>query len=221
MKHKHTFLSFFFAVALLPLAVRAQGQFSPAREIHPQRFSVGANFGLTLYSGDLDNPNVFPDTEHAWAVSGDVYLQMKLFTAGKILYGSVQTMLSYSPQKSTSAEYEFFTALISISGIMKFEFFNRSPLRPYLSGGIGVGFFDPKVKPYSPRAKEYHEQLRGTDNTTLVVPMTAGIVWTVTKELDILYQFTKTVCLTDNLDGWVSKDNDNFQNISLGLLYYF
>ena len=221
MKLQHFIPAFMTTLLIVAPIATGQGQFTSTKEIHPQTYAVGGNFGLTLYSGDIDHGGLFPDADHKWVVGGDIFVQMKMFTGGKLVYGSFVAILSYSPQKAVAAEYEFITRLISLSGMAKIEFFTRSPFRPYAAGGLGVAFFDPAVTTYSKRAAEYAALYRGESRIALILPISIGILWTVTKQIDITYQFTKTLAFSDNLDGWEAKDRDNYQTISIGAIYYF
>ena len=100
----HPFRTLFAILALLVSAhaAYAQGQFSPIKELHPGTFSVGANFGMTLYSGDIDHGAMFPDADHKWDIGADLYAQVKLFKLGSFMTGSLLAYFSYSPQKAMS-----------------------------------------------------------------------------------------------------------------------
>ena len=219
----HPFRTLFAILALLVSAhaAYAQGQFSPIKELHPGIFSVRANFGMTLYSGDIDHGAMFPDADHKWDIGADLYAQVKLFKLGSFMTGSLLAYFSYSPQKAMSSDYEFQTSVFNMPGIRNLEFFNRVPLRPFVAGGFGAAFFEPNVTYMSPRIAGQVAQYQRDEKMALLVPIMIGIHWTVTRNLDITYTFVKTLSLNDNLDGWVAKDNDNYQAISIGAIWYF
>jgi hypothetical protein len=188
--------------------------------MRPQRFALGGNIGLTTYSGDIDKGGFF-NGDTKWLLNSALVVQLKLGKIGSVCYINLMATGGYDPLKATSADYDFANHVIHAGGLLKLEFFTKSPFRPYVAGGFGMLFFRPRFSIKSPEIAVRYPQFEGSGTSASMVPLSVGVLWTLANAMDFYYEFTKTLAFTDNLDGWVAEYNDNYQSINFGFLIYF
>ena len=205
---------------LFPVSIQAQGMFETSRDMRPQRFALGGNIGLTTYSGDIDKGGSF-NGDTKWLLNSAFVAQVKLAKIGSVCYVNLLASGGYDPLKAASADYDFADHVFHVGGLLKLEFFTRSPFRPYVAGGFGMVFFRPRVSIKSAETEAMYPAFEGSGNSTTMVPLSVGVLWTLGHSMDFFYEFTKMLAFTDNLDGWVAEYNDNYQSINFGILIYF
>ncbi|MDH7514586.1 MAG: hypothetical protein QHI48_01745 [Bacteroidota bacterium] len=197
-----------------------QTAFSSSRRLHEYHFAITAGPGLVTYSGDVDRVGLFPNGDHYWKPCVHLAFQTLVFTPAEWLDVVAITESEYGSFQGKSDVYDFRTRAFQVSAGIKFEFFPRFPLRLYASGSGGVLLFSPTVTIKSPETEALYPRFRGTAKSALAIPITIGILWTLGESYDFYYRFTKTISTTDNLDGWVSQDRDNYQSFSIGIILY-
>ncbi len=197
-----------------------QGTFVKSRRVHESGFAAGIGLGLLTYSGDVDIGGTFTNGDFKWKLCVSALGQARILSPARFVDISLLLSGEYTTLEATSDEYDFVTTAFHPSAALKLEFFPTSPLRPFISGGAGMLFFKPEVDVKSPQVLARYEQFEGRSTTALTVPITVGILWTLGRNFDFIYQFTKTLSLTDDLDGWSAEYNDNFQSFVIGVLYY-
>jgi len=191
-----------------------------SKEVRPERVGVGGNLLFLQYSGDVDDGATFPDGKTAWLASGNVIAQLRMVNLPEEIASiHLRGTVGYYPMRASASTYAFkdyaFGADLSIYA----EFFSNSIIRPHISGGFGIMHFDPQAYGLTPAMAKEWEQFRGSGTMTNTVPLGFGLTWSV-GSFDIYYQFIKAITFTDNLDGWSANVNDNFQHISIGVLYF-
>jgi outer membrane protein OmpA-like peptidoglycan-associated protein len=54
----------------------------------------------------------------------------------------------------------------------------------------------------------------------MTLPLGVGLTWTIAERLDFFAEFMKTLTFSDEMDNWISQDNDNYNMVSFGLTFY-
>lgn len=191
------------------------------KDARPEAIAVGFSFSLLSYSGDVDENLTFPDGQSAWLPGAGVMLQARAFKIGSSFAAAIFRLgAEYVPMKGKSSVYEFMTHSLSSTFHLKLEFATSSHIRPHITGGIGFLYFESTVTPYGEEWQRRWEVSRGKSNTAFIFPLGIGVTWTVGKKFDVYYQFLKTLTFSDNLDGWESNINDNYQGVDVGVLFF-
>ncbi len=128
-------------------------------------FSVGG--GAMFYNGDLSDYTFFPPTGVIKPyVSADVniWLLDRLDLSIRYLHGSITGSDQYSDNKYNRARNQsFHSSIDEVSGMIRLQFFSakrHSVITPYVLGGFGYFWFNPKAE-Y--QGKTYELQPLGTE----------------------------------------------------------
>jgi hypothetical protein len=204
----------------IPSGMAPQGTFVKSRRVHESVFAAGIGLGLLTYSGDVDIGGTFTHGDFKWKPCLSASGQARIMSPARFVDVWLLLTGEYTTFEAVSDEYDFITTAFHPSAALKFEFFPTSPLRPFISGGAGMLFFKPDVTVKSPQVLARYPQFQGLSTSAFAVPITVGILWTLGRNFVFIYQFTKTLSFTDDLDGWSAEYNDNFQSFVIGVLYY-
>lgn len=225
---RHTHIRILLLVGLV-LAACAPGahaqrerEFTERDLARPQSFGIGAGINFGLYSGDIDEDKEgFGKTELYWRAGGDAVVTWRLGVIADFISMHLRGSAGYHPLRAGSPSYSFVNYVSSTTLGMQLDFFIESPMRLFVHAGGGQMQFRLTVEEHEAGFIQRMGAARGQTTDALVFPVGVGILWYAGRNTDISYQFTKMLTSSDNLDGWVVQERDNFQMISIGLVFYF
>lgn len=191
-------------------------------QIKTRRWSLGIESGAIAYSGDIDNNSMFSDAGNTWSAYASLLYKYRLYTQNRQYYSLLlRSHIGIYPLKASSKNYSFTNTSFGGGVGLEAEFFLRSKFRPYFYIGIGILSFLPNTSYTEFFGNKHPEQFRGSSTVTGMFPAGAGFNYQVGRQIDLNFQISKTLTMSDNLDGWESGIMDNFQTIGLGILFYF
>ncbi len=211
-------------LALQATVVHAQRsrEFDMRDLARPQAFGIGGGINFGLYSGDIDeNKEGFPNTSLFWRAGADGVATYRLGVIGGFSSMHLRASFGYHPLRASSDPYTFVNYVSSATLGVQFDFFVESPMRVVVYAGGGHMQFRLTAEEHQKGFMQRMGATRGTTTGAIVFPIGVGVLWYAGRNTDISYQFTKMLTSSDNLDGWVAHVRDNFQMISVGLIFYF
>ncbi len=179
--------------------------------LRAQDYEVGIYVGGSYYLGDLNPGGHFKNTQLAfgglirynlddrWTVKASVY-------RGKIKGSSATT--NYLPDRDLS----FSSSIMDVSAVAEFNFFpyftgsHKNWITPYIYGGVGVTFFDPKaggvrLQPLGTEGQNVHYDGRKPYHLTAFnIPFGVGMKMSLAKRLGLTVFWELHKTFTDYLD---------------------
>ena len=194
-----------------------------------QAFGIGLSVGLHQFTGDVQDKDggFFAGAENNLLFGGNIVAKYRIGSLKNI--GSLHLLgrAGYHPMDGTLNEdgssYEFTNDAIVASVGLQLELLPQSDVRPFANAGAGFLFYDPKVTTSGRWDKKYTDNLAEQDGSTstFAIPIDLGLIFTISSKLDVMAYVNKTLAFSDNLDGWESNINDNWQSFNVGFVYYF
>ncbi|MBR9978588.1 MAG: OmpA family protein [Bacteroidetes bacterium] len=186
----------------------------------PQKLGFGAGLSLNRYAGDLQDGSNFPGAETDWGIGGNIHLLWRFADAGDFATLHLLGRFAYSPVSSSHSgrpqlSYEYSDDLLHFIAGLQMQFFPEYDLRPYAYAGFGFLSFSPTLSP-----PNFAKNSTGDVSGTMTLPLGVGLTWTISERLDFFAEFMKTLTFTDEMDNWVSEDNDNYNMVTFGLTFY-
>jgi hypothetical protein len=216
-----------------------------AAQSRSSNFEVGVNAGTLIYQGDL-TPGAFgslntitPALGLYAAKSLNSYFSLRAnFTVGKL---SEDDALYSSPEWKQHRNFKFSTPLVELSGLLVFSPYGQSvdnnrKLTPYVFAGAGASFlaisrnwsnvdtiiYDSKSTLMSGLALDIAHR---TPHVVAVLPVGAGIRYTLNPQIDLSAEATYRLTSSDYLDGFKYAANpekkDSYYGVSLGVIFKF
>jgi outer membrane protein OmpA-like peptidoglycan-associated protein len=185
----------------------------------PQKLGFGAGLSLNRYAGDLQDGSNFPGAETDWGIGGNLHLLWRFADAGDFATLHLLGRFAYSPISSSYSgvrnSYEYNDNLWHVIAGLQMQFFPEYDLRPYAYAGFGYLGFNPELSP-----ADFGKNSAGDVSGSMTLPLGVGLTWTISERLDFFAEFMKTLTFTDEMDNWVSEDNDNYNMVTFGLTFY-
>ena len=190
-------------------------------------FGIGIIGALHQFTGDVQDKSggFFEGAENPLGFGGNLFAKYRVGELDP--FGSLHFFgrVGYHPQKgefqnAQGRQFDFENNILQFSVGAQVELFPESRIRPFGKLGIGLIMSDPTIKasPYYVNRAEFHT---GESEVTGSIPGSVGFLFTVAENIDIVAEFEKTLVFSDNLDGWESEVNDNWQSFGLGVVIYF
>ncbi len=190
-------------------------------------FGIGLSLGLHQFTGDVQDLDggYFEGAENSLLFGGNILAKYRIGALKDVGSFHLTGRAGYHPMdgKLNDGEdvYEFTNNAILVSLGLQFELMPQYDIRPYANVGIGFLAHDPKVTTAGRWINRYTSEYVGEGKATAAIPVDIGIMFTVSRSIDLMINANKTLALSDNLDGWESNINDNWQSFNLGFVYYF
>lgn len=184
----------------------------------PQKLGFGAALTLNRFAGDLQDGSNFPGAETDWGIGGSAHLLWRFADAGDFATLHLFGRFAYSPVSSSFSgknSFEYSDDLLEFVAALQMQFFPEYDLRPFAYAGFGYLAFGPEITPSG-----FGKNSTGDATGSMTLPLGVGFAWTISERLDFFAEFMKTLTFTDEMDNWVSEDNDNFNMIAFGLTFY-
>lgn len=210
------------------------------------KFEGGINIGAFIYQGDLT-----PTRLGSFKTPG---INMNLFV-NRIINStfSVRANLAIGELKGDESKYsypayrqqrnfKFHTPVYELSGLFVWDIMGKnydsrknSGFRPYVFGGAGLTFLNIS-RDTSHFNSEYFaatdlparlalDMNHALPDVIPVIPVGAGIRYSITQRLSVNVESTYRFTFTDYLDGFSKAanpyKNDHYQNYSVGIIYSF
>jgi len=154
----------------------------------------------------------------------------------KTYFGGEFNYYTLSGEKSdTSGKVSFNTTVYELIAFGRMNLLDRKILykndiditpqrvRPYISIGVGAVYYDPKVTVTDTNFFKNYEAVKAS-SIALVVPVSLGFAFYISKRFSILTEFGYRYALTDAFDGLNTLGNsqmDSYTTASLKLQYTF
>lgn len=181
-------------------------------------WEVGMFLGQSLYQGDIANSDA--DLKQANTAFGLTARYNYLYTLkfrGNLFFGNLSgsDLAADNPGRAKRG-ITFQTSVIELSGMAEWEPFGKMReleggkkklfLSPYLMGGLGLGFTNPKPKfpelgnPDS-QSPELQDLRAGYSKVHMVVPVGAGLRYDINRKWMVAAEIASRLPFTDYLDG--------------------
>ncbi len=176
---------------------------------------VGLFGGGSYYIGDINPSMHFAMTKPAYGA----VVRLNLNSRWAVRLGGYRGEVTGDDNTAkvvSGRELSFESNITDISGVVEFNFFNyvtgstRNVLTPYIFGGIGVFFFEPKANGASLRELGTEGQNIGFDGRSpyetmqIAFPFGLGFKYSLNKRLGLAFEWGLRKTLTDYLDD-ISK----------------
>ncbi len=184
-----------------------------------QKLGFGAALSLNRFAGDLQDGSNFPGAETDWGIGGNIHLLWRFADAGDFATLHLLGRFAYSPVSSSYSgsrlAFDYKDDLLHFIAALQMQFFPEYDLRPYAYAGFGYLAFSPEITPTG-----FSKNSAGDVTGSMTLPLGLGLTWTLSERLDFFAEFMKTLTFSDEMDNWVSEDNDNYNMVSFGLTFY-
>ncbi|MCC6725500.1 MAG: OmpA family protein [Saprospiraceae bacterium] len=204
-----------FLIVCLPILVSAQ-----------QKWGGGLFIGMSNYWGDLVEPNcpLFKQAGPAFGISLRNQISPLLALRGSLNYGKLQgNDKNYDRNEGRGSSFNkslFELGLVGEFDILGKHRYNgttfRKTLSPYLIGGVGLGFGDPKPKVGEPDYSKIN----------FAIPMGLGIRYDISSKVYLGLEYVTRATFTDDIDGISTstgnpEENDwyNFGGLKIGFMF--
>ena len=193
---------------------------------------IGGFFGMSFYLGDLNKEKLFYNPSPSFGVFYRYILNPRYAIRSSLTYGLLKGDNNniYNEAPQTVWPFSFKTIAVDLTiqfefNFRKFEYSSRNlTYSPYISGGLGMGFFNKTV------AYNYDRILNpgGPDDPdpvnsyNIIVPFGLGVKVNFSRRLSgaVLWEFRKT--FMDDLDGYEDiPDDDISSKLHNNDWYYF
>ncbi|MBE0644736.1 MAG: OmpA family protein [Bacteroidetes bacterium] len=185
----------------------------------PQKLGFGLALSLNRFAGDLQDGTNFPGATTDWGIGGNIHLLWRFADAGDFATLHLLGRFAYSPVSSSHVSerlgFEYSDDLLHFIAALQMQFFPEYDLRPYAFAGFGYLAFSPDITPTG-----FSKGSTGDASGSMTLPLGVGLTWTISERLDFFAEFMKTLTFSDEMDNWVSEDNDNYNMVSFGLTFY-
>ncbi|MDX9759211.1 MAG: OmpA family protein [Bacteroidota bacterium] len=219
-------LSIMVAVFLVSGVVVAQEQKTQRQDrpydadfARPQTLGFGAALSLNRFAGDLQDGSNFPGAETDWHIGLNASVLWRFADAGDFATLHLLGRFAWSPVSSSYTgpknSFEYEDQLFHGLAALQMQFFPEYDLRPFGYAGFGYLGFGADITPEG-FSRDHEEGTSGS----ITLPLGVGLVWTISQRLDFHAEFMKTLTFTDEMDNWVSEENDNYNSVSFGLTFY-
>jgi len=227
-----------FAVLFLLLPLLSNAQQYEKYEGNNEGWSINANFGPSLFYGDIKQYNIVPVSKfnNEWRTSGGLILSKQLFSflslRGQVLVGQLAGTKRNFDNKSAANVY-FKSNIVDYNVNFKIdisEFFKPESERKvtvYTYAGIGVVDFRTKkydlitdnlIKSYG--YSQDGSKSKATSET--IFPVGLGIEYKMSENLCLTLDYSRRIVNSDKLDATVGKSkHDMYDYISIGLTFHF
>jgi outer membrane protein OmpA-like peptidoglycan-associated protein len=191
----------------------------PAR---PENFRVGLRFAMAHFSGDVQSGSgLFINAENPFTPGGDLFFGYRFKPFLDFAHFGLKGLVGFRRLVAGNDNYKFVNYMVPVSVSLYAELFPISVIRPY--GSAGVSFLpyqlDVKINRLPPDLKQ---QITGSERSySFGFPLRIGLVYSISRGVDIEVTFEKELTLSDRMDGVVSSKRDNLETIGIGFLYYF
>ncbi len=191
----------------------------PAR---PEDFRIGMRFALAHFSGDVQSGSaVFKGARNPFTPGADLFFGYRFTPFVDFAHIGLKGLVGYRRLVGRQTDYQFINYMFPVSVSLSAEFFPMALWRPY--GSAGVSYLPYKLEVtrnnVDPRIKQNYT---GSESrSTIGFPLRAGVVYSITRAVDIEISFEKELTLSDRMDGVLSQMRDNLETFGIGFLYYF
>jgi opacity protein-like surface antigen len=209
------------------------------------KWELGINLGMYTYQGDLTPTNSGSGKTPGYGFSlfaNRIYSDVLSFRSS-ISYGKIRAndAVYAHPDWKQQRNFAFESPVLELSEMAVWSPFGRTgiaglPVSPFLSGGIGLGFFhvsrnaesfNPEFFSGEPRVAEGLAADLATKPPVnlLVVPVGAGLRLPLTSHWSLQTEYIYRFTATDYLDGFsksAGPDNkDQYSSLNVGMVYRF
>jgi outer membrane protein OmpA-like peptidoglycan-associated protein len=192
-----------------------------------QEFGFGLGVGLHQFTGDVQDKEggFFEGAENNLLFGGNLLAKYRVGGLKNIGTLHLLGRAGFHPIDGSVIDgvdsYEFDDNVIQIDIGVQLELLPQSDVRPFGNLGAGLIFFDPTVTKSGKWLTRHQGEFVGDGTATFAIPVELGLLFTVSDNLDLMAYVNKTIAFSDNLDGWVSNINDNWQSFNVGAVYFF
>jgi outer membrane protein OmpA-like peptidoglycan-associated protein len=209
----------------------------PLFAVSQEKWEGGIFLGYSNYLGDLVEPGFTLDEAHpAFGILIRNHVTPRLGLRLNLDMAKISgDDNNYDRNRSRGASFE--SSLIELSVVGEYEFLGhkrfskdghfKRTFSPYLYGGVGAGFFDPKVEASELRPGSEIEKDINADysNTHFAIPLGAGLRFDITRKVNLGLELGWRVTFSDYLDGIKlagdPDDNDIYMMGGLALGFRF
>jgi Domain of unknown function (DUF6089) len=204
------------------------------------KFEIGLTGGVFIYQGDLTPARLgsyatLKPTVNLFVnriLNPDISLRTSLFYGGLKGDDAIYSHPAWRRQRN----FNFTSSVFELSELLVWNAWSTNKkLTPYLFGGVGLSFLNIKrdwsrfngefflLEDLSARLAE--DQAHSTPKLIPVLPVGAGIQYSISKKLSVIAETSYRLTRTDYLDGFSKAANpqfyDHYQSHTIGILYRF
>jgi OOP family OmpA-OmpF porin len=215
--------------------------FSVNAQLSSSGYEVGINAGTFLYQGDLTPSAVgsFKTMRLGFGVWGARKISNTLSIRANIAAASIKgdDARYSSPDWRQQRNLSFTSSIKEFSALAVWDVYGgRTALAPYVFTGVGYAFVKIKRDYSAFNATYFTNDKAATEGLAIdiartpprgipVVPIGAGLRYSLTSNLSIHGEVTYRLTSTDYLDGFSQVANpnrqDHYQSVTFGLIYSF
>ncbi|MEZ4772140.1 MAG: outer membrane beta-barrel protein [Bacteroidia bacterium] len=214
------FVSICLVILFLPVISMAQPASPPLR--------LGLGFSGYSYLGDLveQAPRVlrsYPGASLSLQFDGQKRIQMQM-NAGFGSFTEQNDLVRTNPITEVIPNDFVQTSFFYTDLRLQVKLLRQSPVRPYLSMGAGLIFFNPRDASGNFLGENIYTRLDNENYSTIIAgfPATAGLEARMSKQLGISLEYTYRFTTSDYLDNigklGTKKGNDAIQAVQLSVL---
>ncbi len=207
-------------------------------------YEIGINAGTLIYQGDIATSDIgnFQGLKPAFSFYVNKQLHNYFSARANLVLGSFSADESKmsSPDWKQHRNFSFSTSVAELSTLLVWNIKgenvenNYRNLKPYFFGGIGVTFLNIK-RDFSKIDTTYFDaksttviglgidKAKATPRTIIVIPVGAGLNYTISEKMGIKAEATYRFAFTDYIDGFSYAGNpsakDSYYGFSIGLSY--
>ena len=229
------------AVVIFILAFPAHSADAQSRS----KWELGINLGIYTYQGDL-TPSYSGSSKtpgYGFSIFANRIYSDVLSFRTSLSYGKIRANdAAYThPDWRQQRNFAFSSPILELSEMAVWSPFGKSgiaglPISPYLSGGVGLGFFQVDRNADKFNTEYFAEEPRVAEGLAadlatkppvnlLVIPLGAGIRLPLTSHLSVQTEYIYRFTASDYLDGFskaAGPDNrDQYSSVNVGLVYRF
>jgi len=200
-------------------------------------WSINANFGPTIFLGDIKQNKYWPVSKYQneWRTAGGLIAAKQLIPCldlrAQVLLGQLAgTKRDYDG--GSAANMYFNTKMIDYSVNLKLDIlsllYGDVPRKFTFYTYAGIGIVDFRTKQYNlltdalERSYGYDANNKKTKATSeTIFPVGAGVEYNITEKISMVLDYSRRFVNSDKIDAIKSKNNDMYDYISLGITYHF
>jgi hypothetical protein len=209
-------------------------------QIDLSKLEIGLTGGAFVYQGDLTPARLgsYSTLKPAVNLFINRILSPELSLRTSLFYGGLKgdDAIYSHPDWRRQRNFNFTASVFELSELLVWNAWSTDKkLTPYLFGGVGLSFLNIKrdwsrfngeffqLEDLSSKLSE--DIAHGTPTLIPVLPVGAGLRYSVTRKLSVIAETSYRLTRTDYLDGFSKAANpqfyDHYQSHTIGILYSF
>lgn len=133
-------------------------------------------------------------------------------------YFGIGVNLGFNALNGSRDNYNFKTSSWHIKTVLLYNILPDNRINPFIGGGIGILYFDPKYDNGKPL---YNSAMGNYQKWSALIPVSLGVNFFFAEEFSLNISGEYNFAMSDFLDDIKKGNGDNYFSCRIGLSYYF